>query len=123
MQLRASGGAFGELVRVFSLLAIVTSTVGFVYGLVDFFADIIDTRLAKDDARLAAAAATGGGDAVPTADGEGGATTAASPLAPGSALRQVALFGLVFLPPLVVAESDPSLFFTALDYAGVYPYP
>jgi len=25
-------------VRVFSLLAIVTSTVGFVYGLVDFFA-------------------------------------------------------------------------------------
>ena len=121
MQLRASGGAFGELVRVFSLLAIVTSTVGFVYGLVDFFADIIDTRLAKDDARLAAAAA--GGDAAPTADGEGGATTAASPLAPGSALRQVALFGLVFLPPLVVAESDPSLFFTALDYAGVYPYP
>ena len=34
MQLRASGGAFGELVRVFSLLAIITSTVGFVYGLV-----------------------------------------------------------------------------------------
>ena len=32
--------------------------------------------------------------------------------------NQVALFGLVFLPPLVVAESDPSLFFTALDYAG-----
>ena len=34
-------------------------------------------------------------------------------------MRQVALFGLVFVPPLVVAESDPSLFFTALDYAGV----
>ena len=33
-------------------------------------------------------------------------------------MRQVALFGLVFVPPLVVAESDPSLFFTALDYAG-----
>ena len=48
---------------------------------------------------------------------EGGGVTA-SPLAPGSALRQVALFGLVFVPPLVVAESDPSLFFTALDYAG-----
>ena len=39
--LRASGGAFGDVVRIFSLLAIVTSTVGFVYGLVDFYADLL----------------------------------------------------------------------------------
>ena len=31
--------------RAFSLLAIVTSTIGFVYGLVDFFADIFDSAL------------------------------------------------------------------------------
>ena len=39
--LRASGDAFGATVRAFSLLAILTSFVGFVLGLNDYFADAL----------------------------------------------------------------------------------
>ena len=35
-----------------------------------------------------------------------------------STRAQVALYAMTLLPPLLVAESDPSLFFTALDNAG-----
>ena len=40
--LRANGDSLGEVVRVFSLLAIVTSFIGFCLGLVDFYADLLN---------------------------------------------------------------------------------
>ena len=53
--LRASGETFGEIVRVFSLLAIVTSFIGFCYGLVDFYADVlnVDEKLAAQQQQTA----------------------------------------------------------------------
>jgi len=53
---RAGGDSLGQTVRVFSLLAICTSFIGFCYGLVDFYADLLDldNRL-EAEARTAAA--------------------------------------------------------------------
>ena len=101
--------------RAFSLLAIVTSTIGFVYGLVDFFADIFDSAL---EGGSGGGGAGGAGGAEGGGGGGGGASSA---LAAGGALRQAALFGLTLLPPLLVAESGgQELFFSALDYAGAF---
>ena len=123
--LRASGGAFGDVVRIFSLLAIVTSTVGFVYGLTDFYADLLADWLPAAAAPAATTATTSGSDsddAGANADDAGGNDDAGGEGGGGGGLllRNAALFGLTLLPPLAVAESDPSLFFVALDYAGAF---
>ena len=102
--LRASGDAFGGLVRLFSLLAVATSFVGFVYGLTDFFADLFGWEAVS----VAAPATT---DEAKADDGGGG----------GSALlRKAALYACTLLPPLGFALNDPSVFFAALDNAGTY---
>lgn len=41
-QLRSSNGTIGPIVEVFSLLAIATSYIGFVLGLTDFLADLLN---------------------------------------------------------------------------------
>jgi len=101
--LRASGNAFGDTVRVFSLLAVTTSFVGFYYGLTDFFADALgfDKRICSD--------APDGED-----DDEVGAAVKRSPA------QKAALCALTVVPPVGFALWDPSVFFAALDNAGTY---
>ena len=105
------GAALGSLVRVFSLLAIATSFIGFCFGLVDFYADLLGI-----DGAVATAA--GGAD---DADDDG-----ADPYADGGAAverplpTKAGLYALALLPPLGVATVDPSLFFSALDNAGTF---
>ncbi|EOD18232.1 hypothetical protein EMIHUDRAFT_447986, partial [Emiliania huxleyi CCMP1516] len=115
--LRSSGDAFGEVVRVFSLLAVSTSFVGFYYGLTDFFADALGL-----DQRNERAAAAGGGAAAAAGAGERGE----EPREEGDAAarrtpqQRALLTALALLPPLGFALSDPSIFFSALDNAGTY---
>jgi len=110
--LRSSGDSLGELVRVFSLLAIATSFIGFCLGLVDFYADL----LGVDDrggtlSEAVAAVATEEEEADPYAP----TTAVERPLATKSAL-----YALALVPPLCIATWDPSLFFSALDTAGTF---
>ncbi len=67
------------LVSIFSGLAIATSFVGFVYGLLDFFADLWPQMLAR-----------------------------------------WRYFPVILVPPLVLALAIPGIFFSALDFAGIF---
>lgn len=95
--LRASGDAFGETVRIFSLLAVTTSFVGFYFGLTDFFADF----LGFDGRR----------------PGEGDTLDVASRRTPA---ERGILLALVLLPPVAFAVYNPTVFFSALENAGTY---
>ncbi|XP_019232876.1 PREDICTED: uncharacterized protein LOC109213525 isoform X2 [Nicotiana attenuata] len=79
--LRATNGIVGPIVDVFSLLAIATSYIGFVLGLVDFLADLLKL-----------------------------------PSGPNRPLPYL----LTLVPPLILSQLDPEIFFKALDFAGTY---
>ena len=89
-----AGGAFGGVLRVFSLLAVTTSLIGFSYGLTDFFADLfgMDASLDEEKERPSEQKAT--------------------------------LYALALVPPIAIATyaitEDPSLFFSVIDNAGTY---
>ena len=77
-----TGEWLGALVSVFSEFAIVTSFIGFVYGLLDLFKSI-------------------------------------SFVAPNElSLRKA--YSLILFPPMSMSAVNPSIFFTALDYAGTF---
>lgn len=75
-----------NLVTTFSSLAIVTSLIGFVYGLLDAWTDVMG---------------------VPRT----GVTYGK---------EKSLLFGLIFVPPLALALTDPEIFYKALDYGGAF---
>ena len=144
--LRSAGDSLGDVVRIFSLLAIATSFIGFCLGLVDFYADLLGIESQGAESQLAAAAGR---------NGVSEAATEAPPLQPSSAFQQqeqqqvvaaaaaaeeeeepssyavavaierplpqkAALYALALAPPLCIASWDPSLFFAALDTAGTF---
>lgn len=77
-----TGEWLGVLVSVFSEFAIVTSFIGFVYGLLDLFKSI-------------------------------------SFVAPNElSLRKA--YSLILFPPMSMSALNPSIFFTAIDYAGTF---
>ena len=78
-----AGTWLGVLVSVFSEFAIITSFIGFVYGLLDFFKDVLD-------------------------------------VAPNDSSKRLPLYSLVLLPATSLSVLNPSIFFTALDYAGTF---
>lgn len=78
-----AGAWLGVLVSVFSEFAIVTSFIGFVYSLLDFFKDMLD-------------------------------------VAPNDNSKRLPLYSLVLLPSTSLSILNPSIFFTALDYAGTF---
>ena len=83
VELLRAGGAgkvTSILVTLFSEAAIITSFIGFIIGLMDFFTDIFPDRSKRD----------------------------------------LLLFGIVLIPPLIVAILDPNIFRGALDYAGTF---
>ncbi len=85
LEILRNGGAgewLGLLITIFSEFAIITSFIGFVYGLLDFFKDI------------------------------------ANP--PNEPSHRLPLYGLILFPPLSLGTLNPSIFFTALDYAGTF---
>jgi tyrosine-specific transport protein len=71
------------LVAVFSEFAIVTSFIGFVYGLLDFFQDI--SFVTSNDSS-----------------------------------KRLSIYSLILFPPMGLPALNPSIFFTALDYAGTF---
>lgn len=78
-----AGAWLGVLVSVFSEFAIVTSFIGFVYSLLDFFKDVLD-------------------------------------VAPHDNSKRLELYSLVLLPSTGLSVLNPSIFFTALNYAGTF---
>jgi tyrosine-specific transport protein len=87
LKILRNGGAgewIGLLVSVFSEFAIVTSFIGFVYGLLDFFQDLPLLRDSK------------------------------------YSNNRLPLLGFVLFPPMSLSALNPSIFFTALDYAGTF---
>ncbi len=78
-----TGEWLGVLVSVFSEFAIVTSFIGFVYGLLDLFKSI-------------------------------------SFVAPNELCLRKALYSLILFPPMSMSALNPSIFFTAIDYAGTF---
>ncbi|MEA5617349.1 aromatic amino acid transport family protein [Cronbergia sp. UHCC 0137] len=85
LQILRAGGAgelLGLVLTVFSEFAIITSFIGFVYGLVDFFKDIF--RITKGE------------------------------------ISRLPLYSLVLFPPMSLGTINPTIFFTALDYTGIF---
>jgi tyrosine-specific transport protein len=78
----SAGELLGLLLTVFSEFAIITSFIGFVYGLVDFFRDI--SRIQKSE------------------------------------ISRFPLYSLVLFPPMSLGTINPTIFFAALDYTGIF---
>jgi len=90
-------GILSNLVQIFSELAIVTSLIGFVYGLIGAWTDVLKLPLSA------------GG---PTATNNDNDT-----------LWKPLLYGAVFIPPLAVvvaSKGNPDIFIQALDYGGAF---
>ena len=122
--LRAEGDSFGQCVRVFSLLAIATSFIGFCLGLADFYADLLNLDAGVPQASTAraaqrdAAAISATRAATSAQEDEG---TYAEDVGVERPLPiKAGLYSLVLLPPLAISLYDPSLFFAALDNAGTF---
>jgi tyrosine-specific transport protein len=95
----SSLGILSNLVQIFSELAIVTSLIGFVYGLIGAWTDVL---------KLPSSTSTGGGTAT-----NNDYNTLWKPL----------LYGAVFIPPLaivVASKGNPDIFIQALDYGGAF---
>lgn len=99
-QLRSSGGEslLSVAVSVFSLFAIVTSFIGFVVGLKDFYEDAFFTSSLTRQSVSESNPPT-------TRDGS---------------KDHLAVLALVLLPPMLFAIVDPDIFFGALDSAGTF---
>ena len=111
-------GALGVAVAAFSELAVITSFVGFVVGLRDFYTDLLDDDAELDGGGLDEDGLDGGAldaELAVAGDAPGGAATLTG------AAREVALFAIILGPPLgVVALGGSSIFFKALDVAGTF---
>ena len=111
-------GALGVAVAAFSELAVITSFVGFVVGLRDFYTDLLDGDAELDGGGLDEGGLDGGAldaELAVAGDARGGAATLTG------AAREVALFAIILGPPLgVVALGGSSIFFKALDVAGTF---
>jgi len=86
-----------NLVQIFSELAIVTSLIGFVYGLIGAWTDVLK---------------------LPSSTG--GATATNNDY---NTLWKPLLYGAVFIPPLAVvvaSKGNPDIFIQALDYGGAF---
>lgn len=114
--LSASSPLAGPLVATFSMLALITSFVGFVLGLTDFLADALPTerRRAKKEEEQ-------------RGEGAGGEKKHASfslrsllPLNPSGRARAPVPYALTLLPPLFGAVAVPGAFLSALSAAGTY---
>lgn len=79
------GGFLSPLVTTFSSLALLTSIIGFTYGLLDAWTDVFQWRLDQLDES-----------------------------------KKMALFALIYVPPTLLALSNPDIFFQALDYGGAF---
>lgn len=88
LQSGAAGGDFllAPLVTSFSVLALITSLIGFTFGLVDAWTDILGINQKSE----------------------------------AFSRYKPALYGLVYLPPLALSTTDPSVFYTALEYGGAF---
>ena len=105
--LRNTGDGFGNVVLVFSLLAVATSFLGFTYGLIDFYADWFqwDNVMQQQTPRI-------------TTEGKEEENASREFL-----WRKWVLLPLAVAPPLAIAifnANNPEFFFDALDNAGVY---
>lgn len=86
LQNSESGGIIGNLVGSFSSLAVVTSLIGFVYGLLNAWTDTLNIPAESKEFDK----------------------------------WKIALYGLVFLPPVAMSVANPDIFYSALDYAGAF---
>ena len=124
------------LVQVFSLFAINTSLLGFIYGILDYFLDIgfkipdpdaqtvvtpeVDRR--SEDGEQPVAVATKSETLANTvAQGLTGSIEGeANPVWKGLLANPLVALALALGPPLIVSEFDPDIFLNALDVAGLY---
>uniref|UniRef100_A0A0G4IB61 Amino acid transporter transmembrane domain-containing protein n=1 Tax=Chromera velia CCMP2878 TaxID=1169474 RepID=A0A0G4IB61_9ALVE len=93
----------GRVTSVFSELAIVTSFIGFVYGLTEFFEDFLRSRAYRDDGKELA---------------EGSEKSIKRRLAFAS--DRLLSFVVALVPPFLFALGDSSVFFKAIDNAGTF---
>jgi len=103
---RASNSSLGQLVSVFSELAIITSFIGFVYGLTEFVQDALRSK------QIAQTQQQEQGAGAPV-DSQHGATQTRNHE------RNIA-FSATLIPPCMIAVISPDLFFSALDSAGAF---
>jgi len=87
----------GVAVSVFSEVAIATSFIGFIFGLLDIFEDIFKSALKQIAKRLA--------------------EQTVSQIAQA---RRNIIYGLTLTLPLLLSFTDPNIFFEAIDFAGAF---
>ncbi|MEL7143657.1 MAG: aromatic amino acid transport family protein [Cyanobacteria bacterium J06573_11] len=94
----------GTLVSVFSEGAIATSFIGFVFGLLNFFQDLFSQLPSS----------------FPAESDTSNLEETESPIFSLGASKKSLLYGLVFLPPLALSVVSPTIFFSAIDFAGAF---
>ena len=117
--LSASSPLAAPLVATFSLLALITSFVGFVLGLTDFLADALPTERAREGAEAGEQAGGPRGQTAPLARSLR-SLRSLLPLNAGGRARAPVPYALTLLPPLAGAIAFPGAFLSALSAAGTY---
>jgi len=106
--LRTSSDDVGIWVNSFSAFALLTSFIGALLGLVDYFADAFAKPLGI------------GVNSVESTEGGKITSTSLTPTPRYTTAQKSILFACALCPPLAIALYDPSLLFAALDYAGIF---
>ena len=96
-----AGPVLSSAVSIFSELAITTSLIGFIYGIINAFSDLMSNRP---------------NNSIISTETEPRETTQSTTFDD----YKPAFFAAALIPPLALSVSDPDIFFNALDYGGAF---
>ena len=105
---RTNGASWlGFSISTFSILAVITSLIGFTYGLNEAWNDLFYMATTNNTSRT--------DPNIRTDSGHQSTIDATS-----SSSKNVVIYGLIFIPPLMIALYNPNIFVPALDYGGTF---
>ena len=105
---RTNGASWlGFSISTFSILAVITSLIGFTYGLNEAWNDLFYMATTNNTSRT--------DPNIRTDSGHQSTIDATS-----SSSKNVVIYGLIFIPPLMIALYNPNIFVPALDYGGAF---
>jgi amino acid permease len=107
----SSSSLLSPMITIFSTLAVITSLVGFTYGLYEAWVDVLS--MMKIPSPIT-------GHSVPSSGSLSDEAQVKDHHQPQQELQRFVIFSLIFLPPLLIALYNPNIFVSALNYGGTF---
>jgi tyrosine-specific transport protein len=109
----SSSVLLGPLITIFSTLAVITSLIGFTYGLNEAWNDLFNMVQSTDSNTNADE------NSSISETNVSGNTISSLPMDSWTSNR-LFVFALIFIPPLLIALYNPNIFVSALEYGGTF---